>query len=203
MKKNLALVFALIGWFAVVAQYVLMVENRTVSFSETTIRFFSFFTILTNTLVAAYFTFIVFANNKNYAPITKPGILTAITIYITMVGLVYQVVLRHVWQPKGLQLIVDELLHSVIPVLVIFFWFLYEVTKPIKNSQVLKWASYPLLYLAFILIRGSFSGFYPYPFVDVTSLGITKALINAAVLLLVFMVISALFIFIGKALIKR
>ncbi|REG88727.1 hypothetical protein C8N25_108162 [Algoriphagus antarcticus] len=120
-----------------------------------------------------------------------------------MVGIVYQVALRHVWQPQGLQMVVDELLHSIIPILVIIFWAKYEKTKSVNYSQLLKWAIYPITYLAYILIRGSFSNFYPYPFVDVTKLGMTAVLTNSVVLVLIFIVISSLFIFIGKAIIKR
>ncbi len=203
MKKNLTALFALVGWFAIIAQYFLMIENRVASIPETTIKFFSFFTILTNLIVAIYFTSLLFIKNKGSKLTGKSGTLTAIAVYITIVGLVYQVVLRHIWQPKGLQLIVDELLHSVIPVLVIIFWYLYEITRPIKYSQILIWAFYPLLYLVYILIRGNFSGSYPYPFIDVANLGLTKALINAGVLMLLFIIISALFIFIGKKIIKR
>ena len=203
MKRNLAVLFALIGWFALIAQYILMIENRQTPIPETTIRFFSFFTILTNLLVAIYFTYIGFTKNPTSKSIQQPGFLTAITIYITMVGLIYQIALRHVWQPKGLQLIVDELLHSLIPIITIIFWCLYEATKSVKYSQILKWAIYPVFYLCYILVRGRYSGFYPYPFIDVTSLGIEKALTNASVLLFVFIIISALFVFIGKSIIKR
>ncbi len=203
MKKKLALLFALIGWFAIIAQYILMIQNREASIAETAIRFFSFFTILTNILVAIYFTCLIFTKNQQSKLIGQPGTLTAVTIYITMVGLVYQFALRHLWQPQGLQLIVDELLHSVIPVLVIIFWYLYEITKPIKYAQILKWAIYPLAYLFYILVRGSFSDFYPYPFINVINLGIAKALTNAGVLLVMFLVIAALFLFIGKSIIKR
>ncbi|WP_205635818.1 Pr6Pr family membrane protein [Algoriphagus antarcticus] len=159
--------------------------------------------MLTNTLVAIYFTCIAFIKNQESNSINKPGILTAITIYIFMVGIVYQVALRHVWQPQGLQMVVDELLHSIIPILVIIFWAKYEKTKSVNYSQLLKWAIYPITYLAYILIRGSFSNFYPYPFVDVTKLGMTAVLTNSVVLVLIFIVISSLFIFIGKAIIKR
>jgi hypothetical protein len=203
MKRKLAILFALIGWFAVITQFVLMIENRATSITEAILRFFSFFTILTNILVAIYFTCIASLKNQESKLISKSGILTAITTYITMVGLVYQIALRHVWQPKGLQLIVDELLHSVIPVLVIIFWYLYETAKPAKYLQILKWAIYPLAYLLYILVRGSFSNFYPYPFVDVTNLGMAKALTNAGVLLLIFIIISAIFLFIRKSVIKR
>ena len=203
MKKKLAILFALIGWFAVIAQYILMIQNREASITETTIRFFSFFTILTNSLVAIYFTALAFTKNQESKLIGRPGTLAAITIYITMVGLVYQFALRHIWKPQGLQLIVNELLHSVIPVLVIIFWYLYETTKPVKYAQIFKWAIYPLAYLIYILVRGSFSNFYPYPFIDVSNLGMAKVLTNAGVILVMFLTIAALLLFIGKSIIKR
>lgn len=46
MKRNIAFIFAALGWFAVIAQYYLMIENRTISVSEATIRFFSFLLFL-------------------------------------------------------------------------------------------------------------------------------------------------------------
>jgi hypothetical protein len=104
MKRLLSIFFAIIAWFAVLVQYYLMVENRVASIGETTIRFFSFFTILTNSLVAIYFSLITLKAEKGlWARIYQPGTLTAITVYITIVGLVYQIILRPLWQPTGLQ----------------------------------------------------------------------------------------------------
>ena len=163
----------------------------------------SFFTILTNALVAIYFTRLVFDKNQQSKLISKPGTLTAITVYITVVGLVYQVALRQAWHPTGLQMVVDELLHSVMPILVIIFWYLYETTRAVKYSQILQWLIYPLVYLIYILVRGSFSNFYPYPFINVTTIGMSKALTNAGILIIIFLIISAVFLAIGKAIIKR
>lgn len=199
MKNRLSLFLALIVWFALIAQYFLMIENKTTSTVEATIRFFSFFTILTNSLVALYFT-AFFLKSKW---IHKPGILSAIAVYITIVGLVYQVALRHIWHPEGLQRIVDELLHSIIPIIVVIFWSLYEKTKAIPYSQILKWAIYPFLYFVYTLIHGHFSNFYPYPFINVTELGIKAVAINSGIILALFLIISSLFIFIGKSIIKR
>lgn len=199
MKKFLALFFAIIAWFAVITQLYLMIENRVVSMPETILRFFSFFTILTNLLVAIYFTASLFlkTNNENNF-LKKPGVLTAITVYITIVGLVYQFILRSTWHPVGMQRLVDELLHSVIPLLVIFYWFLYERHSLVRYGQVFGWLVYPLCYLIFILVSGSYSSFYPYPFVDVGSLGMSKVLLNSLVLLAVFTGISGVFVFLGK-----
>ena len=140
VKKRLTLIFAILGWFAVLLQYYLIIENRVASVGETTIRFFSFFTILTNALAAVYLT--IKATKRTGAAshfFDKAGVLTAITVYITIVGLVYQVVLRHIWEPTGLQMIVDELLHSIMPVCVIVIWFLYEHKSAVTWSQLPSW----------------------------------------------------------------
>lgn len=198
-KRNLSLIFAIIVWFAILAQFYLIIENRVAPVPETIIRFFSFFTILTNILVAVYFTMNALGRNQ----FDKAGKLTAITIYITIVGLVYQVLLRHIWQPTGLQMVVDELLHSVNPLLVLIYWYLFEMKTSIKYKQIFGWMVFPIVYLVYILIRGNFSGFYPYPFINVSEIGISKALVNGLILLLFFYAVSAFFIFLGRILNKR
>jgi hypothetical protein len=171
-----------------------MIQNRTASIFETIIRFFSFFTIVTNTLVGLYFT----AQILRISKYNKAGTLTAITVYITIVGIVYQLLLRHVWQPNGMQLIVDELLHTINPLFVIVFWYLYEEKKQVKYGQISGWLLYPLVYLIYVLIRGSFSGFYPYPFVNVAKIGLAKTLLNSTMLLLFFILVAFLFVVIGR-----
>jgi ABC-type Na+ efflux pump permease subunit len=54
---------------------------------------------------------------------------TAITLYILIVGLVYNVILRFLWVLTGSQKIVDELLHLVIPVLVLLYWIVFVTKK--------------------------------------------------------------------------
>ncbi|MFT2008357.1 Pr6Pr family membrane protein [Pontibacter sp. 13R65] len=204
MKQKLSMIFAATAWFAVVVQYVLMMENRIAPIGESTVRFFSFFTILTNLLVAVYFSYqAVRGQEKQKTVLDKPGSLTAITVYIAIVGLVYQVVLRQTWEPRGMQRVVDELLHSVTPLLVVVFWYLYEQKSQIQWQGIPKWLLFPLIYLIFILFRGHFSGFYPYPFMDVTELGLQQVLLNAVLLLVVFVTVSVIFVAIGKRLQRR
>lgn len=199
MRKALNILVAVTGWFAIIAQFIVMLENRTTSIPEMVVRFFSFFTILTNILVASYFTSQIISSKGNSRNLfSKTGTLTAITVYITVVGLVYQIALRHLWKPTGLQMIVDELLHTIIPTLAIIYWFLYEQKSELKWKMIPKFLLYPLFYLAFILVRGQLSGFYPYPFINVTTLGWTQTLINSIVLFGVFLVLSSFFVGIGK-----
>lgn len=199
MKTKSAFFLAVMASVSVVTQYYLMIENRVTTISETTIRFFSFFTILTNLIVAVFF-ILYTLKHKNEQPsiINKPGTLTAVTVYITIVGLVYQILLRHIWEPKGIQRIVDELLHTILPILVILFWYCYENKAMISYKLIPRWLVYPMFYLLFIVARGSISGFYPYPFVDVENLGLLKVLLNSAGLVCLFIGIATLFIKIGK-----
>ena len=196
MSRRLALLFAIIAWFAVLVQLVLMIQNRTAPLTETIARFLTFFTILTNTLVAVYYTARA-AGSRSYL---KAGILTAIAVYITIVGLVYQVLLRGIWQPTGMQQLVDELLHTVNPLLFIVYWYLYEDKKAVRYRQIKGWLIYPLVYLGAILLRGAFAGFYPYPFINVDQIGYAKTMVNSLLLLLFFMLVAFAFVAVGKRL---
>jgi hypothetical protein len=198
-SKWVSLIIALLGWFALIAQFYLIILNRVTSVGETIIRYFSFFTILTNLLVALCFTCLL------WIPESKPGIffskstkLTAITVYIIVVGIIYNLILRFLWEPKGLQLIVDEILHTVIPALCVFFWWRYANPKKLEWKDAFPWLIYPLAYILLILIRGEFSGYYPYPFIDVNTIGYAKVLINSVILAVCFLGFSFLFIAIGR-----
>ncbi len=199
MRRTVAIAFALTGWFAVIMQYVLMLKNSEVAATETTIRFFSYFTILTNLLTAIVLTCESFRKTQD----SDSGFLTAIVVYITIVGMVYQISLRPLWSPQGMQKLVDELLHSVIPVFVILYWVLYGNKQRLQYKQLVGWLLFPLIYLAFVLTRGRFSGFYPYPFINVKELGIGKVLANAVGLTLGFVLVSVLFIAIGKRIYQK
>lgn len=127
---------ALMAWFAVVLQLYLIIKNRIRAIFDTIIQFFSYFTILTNILVAVCFTMLLLqsaSTRKNL--FTTPKVLTAVTVYILIVGLVYNIILRYLWKPEGMQLIADELLHSVNPVIFVLFWFIF-VPKKSYNGKM-------------------------------------------------------------------
>ena len=193
------ILIAITGWFALASQLYLIIQNRVVSVAETIIRFFSFFTILTNLIVAICVTVLLLKPNSKWGRwFLKPAIFTAITVYITIVGVIYNVILRFLWQPQGLQYVTDELLHTVIPLLFILFWFLYVSKTGLKYKNALPWLIYPLLYVVYTAIHGAITGFYPYPFVNVGELGYGKVLINTCGLLIAFLGLSLFLIAVAK-----
>lgn len=189
----------LLGWIAIIGQFILLIQNRQADVPETIIRFFSYFTILTNILATLYFTSrISVFKNSSLSKISNSGNLTAITAFILVVGLVYQIILRGTWQPTGLQRIIDELLHSVIPLFVFLYWLKFANKNDLNFKNIKVWLWYPIGYFIYIIIRGHFSNFYPYPFVDVTTIGYPQVLINAAIVSLFFLFIMGTLIFIGN-----
>ena len=197
--RIIALLGALIGWFAIITQLYLMLTNRVVPVPETLLRFFAFFTIDTNIIVALCFTFIFLGDKYRLGRFfSKTSTVTAITVYITIVGIVYNIILRGIWDPQGMQRLVDELLHSVIPALFIIYWFIFVPIEQLKWKHAFPWLIYPLLYMTYALIHGAITKFYPYPFVDVNKLGYGKALANAGGVLLIIFLLSIALIGTGK-----
>jgi hypothetical protein len=190
---------AITGWFSVISQFYLILANRVVPVPETVIRFFSYFTVLTNILVAFFFTILLLKPaSAPGAFFSRPGVLTAVTAYITFVCIAYNLLLRHVWNPEGFQLIVDELLHVLIPLLSVLYWLIFVPKAGLQWKSTLSWLVYPVVYFLAVLIRGALSGFYPYPFFDVSKLGYFKVLLYDGGLILAFLLLSLLFVAIGK-----
>jgi hypothetical protein len=192
-------VLLLLGWFAIGVQFYLYMGSKAAAFGELLVRFFSFFTILTNLLVALCCTSLAFFRSSRLGKFfSVPQTQTAIAVYIVIVGLIYNTILRFLWQPEGWQKVVDELLHSVIPVLFVVYWLAFVPKKSLRWGDFWIWLAYPLAYLAFIMVRGSFGGYYPYPFVDLNALGFFTVMVNCLGITLLFVFFSLLFIGIGK-----
>ncbi len=194
-QSTIIFIGAVAGWFALITQLYLILANRTTSIAETLFRYFGFFTILTNIMVALCFTALLFRKDTFFH---KASTQTAIAVYILVVGAVYNIILRFLWAPQGLQKIVDELLHTIVPLLYILYWFLYRNRAALPWKNAFTWLLYPLIYIVYTLVRGSVVHFYPYPFINVDKLGYATVFKNSILLTFVFFGLSLLFIAITR-----
>jgi hypothetical protein len=128
---------------------------------------------------------------------------SAIAVYLFIVFVGYNLLLRHIWTPTGLQFWVDELLHDIIPILFLIYWVFFVLKGRLNALHPISWLLYPVLYLLFALMRGAIDGFYPYPFIDVEQSGYRTVLRNSGGLLLAFITGSYLFVAIDKLLYRR
>ena len=187
-------VMAVSGWFALGLQFPLAIagaQAKGISPAGAVINYFSFFTMLTNILVALGLSCSLWAPGSKLGRFfALPGVRTGLALYIGVVGAVYALVLRELWSPAGLQKIADVLLHEVVPVLYVLYWVVFVSTTRLEWKSVLRWLIYPAVYLVYTLLHGAFSGWYPYPFMDVSVIGVGRVFLNSAGLLAAFLIVG-------------
>ena len=198
MQTYLVIV-AILAWLGLAIQFYIIITNRTVSIPETIVRYFSYFTILTNIFVALYCTYVLLKPDSRWGKyFSRPNVVPAITVYIAVVGITYNTILRHLWNPHGWEMVGDELTHLVIPVLFLLYWLVFSPKGELKWKDTFPWLIYPLIYFVWVIIFGALSGFYPYYFIDVNKLGYSKALLHSGMLTIGFLLLSLLFVAIDK-----
>ena len=147
-------------------------------------RMAGYFTILTNLLVALSMLAVGLR-----APINAAWA-AGLTLWITMVGIVYHAVLARLWAPVGLAYWADQGLHTAVPLLMAAWWAAFA-PKAVTVRHLPLWLIWPLAYCVYALIRGTLTGFWAYPFIDVSMLGWTRVGLNVLGLLAAFAVLGA------------
>ena len=185
------ILFAVVGWAALMAQYVLSLQAGTRSVLGSTVVFFSYFTILTNLLVALALTAPALAPDSRLGRWTaSEGVRAALAMYIAVVGLIYHLLLDATWNPQGLLFYVNQVLHTVMPIAFVLDWLLFVPKGRLRWIDPVKWLAYPLLYGVFTVIHGQIIRWYPYWFIDIGELGWGQALLNFGGLLAFFLALG-------------
>jgi len=141
-----------------------------------------FFTVITNLTVAVTITRIALGGA------VPPSLLGGVIIAILLVGVVYMTLLRGLLELSGGALLADALLHRVSPVLAAFWWLVFAPHGRLRWRAAWWWALYPLAYFAYAIVRGRIDGRYPYPFIDVATIGLAQTLLNAIAIAVAFIV---------------
>lgn len=187
-QKFLLSILAVAAWAGLLIQLFLLIYNTPengMNVLQAIGHFFRFFTILSNIAVAIVVSLLLMKGEGH--PFLKPANLTAVAVYIFVVGLVYNLVLRQLWSPQGWQWVADNLLHVATPALYLLYWGLFVSAKPRQWILAVRWLLFPAIYFVYAIIRGQLEGVYPYPFIDVNQLGLQKVLFNAVGIMLLFL----------------
>ncbi|MCF5144462.1 hypothetical protein GIW41_09690 [Pseudomonas sp. PA-6-1D] len=203
MKRYVATA-ALAGWTGLAIQQYLIFYSRWeagASLLGGLINFFSFFTVLTNTLVVVVLSYAL-VNRESAAKrfFLAPAVSSGIAASIVVVSLAYNLLLRHLWSPTGFQFIADELLHDVMPLLFVIYWWRCVPKGTLRFKHIGGWVIYPLVYFGYVLLRGHLLGQYQYPFIDVDSLGYPQVFVNAGGILAGFVGIALAVVGLDKVL---
>lgn len=109
----------------------------------------------------------------------------SLLVSVLMVGSIYHLFLAGALNPQGLHWWGTQGMHTGLPILVTLWWVLYA-PKDISPAQAPLFIAWPVLYTAYALARGALTGFWPYPFMDVPTLGLVRVLANLVAIGLVF-----------------
>ncbi|RKS23418.1 hypothetical protein BJ917_2474 [Pseudomonas sp. WPR_5_2] len=193
-RRRFVAVAAILGWAGLSIQMYLIFHSRwtlAASLLGGLVSFFSYFTVLSNTLVATVLTCELTARESAARRwFLQPWVSSGIAVSIAVVGLVYSLLLRHLWHPEGWQWLTDELLHDVMPLLFLVYWWCWVRKGTLRLRHIALWMIYPLVYFAYSMLRGHLLATYPYPFIDVGKLGYPQVFVNAAGLLAGFVLIG-------------
>jgi len=201
-RQRLITCAAVLGWAGLGIQLYLIFFARLsvgASLLGGLVSFFSYFTILTNTLVATVLTCAV-THRESAARrwFLQPWVSSGIAVSIAVVGLAYSILLRHLWHPQGWQFVADELLHDVMPLMFLGYWWCCVPKGTLRLWHLPLWLIYPLVYFIYALLRGHLLGAYAYPFIDVALLGYAQVFINAGGIMVGFVLIGLLVIGIDR-----
>ena len=193
-RRRFVAVAVLLGWAGLSIQLYLIFYSRWAlgaSLLGGLLSFFSYFTVLTNTLVATVLTCALTSRESAARRwFLQPWVSSGIAVSIAVVGLAYNVLLRHLWHPEGWQWLADELMHDVMPLLFLAWWWMCVPKGTLRLRHIALWVIYPLVYFAYALLRGHLLATYPYPFIDVDTLGYPQVFVNAGGLLAGFVLIA-------------
>ena len=205
--RPFAAIAAVIGWLALGLQLLLTIR-LTMANGQGALAgvwiYLGYFTVLTNLAAALALTAAASGRRGGLGKFfARPDVHTAIAMSIIVVAAVYHLLLQQLWQPQGWQIVGDDALHTLMPLLFVLYWWLAVPKVTLRGRQVFAWQVYPACYFVYALARGALNGWYPYPFLDVGALGYLRVLGDALGVLLVFIVVGLLLVTLGRWQVRR
>ena len=88
--------------------------------------------------------------------------------------------------------------HYVIPPLYALFWLAFIAKGTLHLRDVPAILIPPLVYGAYTLVHGALSGFYPYPFVNVTNLGYVRVFENILGFIVFFSLVGSIYVLVDR-----
>lgn len=159
------------------------------------LRFFAFFTILSNIFAAVVWLWL--AIRWRQARTRNDDLLRgAATLYLVVTFVVVVVLL----QGAELSLsnpLVDFVVHKLFPVLAVIDWIIDPPETDLRMTDIAMWLVFPLAWVAFTLIRGGLDNWYPYPFLDPANGGYRSVAYHVIVIFAGFLVIAGVIVALG------
>lgn len=166
-------------------------SSATLPLGVRLLRFFSYFTIQSNivVLVAAVLLALRPGRDGSIWRIVRLDSLLG----IVTTGIVYAVILAPLVRLEGIAFVATFLLHYLSPWLFLACWIVVGPRPRITWATVGGAFVWPVAWIAYTLIHGAISNWYPYPFLNVANLGYPVAARNIVIILIAAGVLAVLF----------
>ncbi|MFD8784173.1 Pr6Pr family membrane protein [Kitasatospora sp. NPDC059599] len=166
------------------------------------VNYFSYFTVLSDLAGVAVLGYGGWAGLTGRRPVPDE-VRGAVVLYLVITGLFYGTYLAS--YPDQLVIPwVDDVLHRVMPLLVLADWLVDPPARRVRPAAVLGWLAFPLLYLVYALLRGHAVDWYPYTFLDPGRHGGYRRVAGAGFLMTVTVIlVGAAVAAVGNALATR
>ena len=174
LLRGWAALTALMAAASLLLQYLLLVQGpgAAAGIGVATLRFFGYFTILSNLAVCVGCGWLVLGR------VLKPAVAASLALCIGVTACVYVLALQGLWQPTGLQWWVDAGLHYVVPALFLLGWLLLLPHGELRWRALGGVLLVPLVYLGWAMLVAAMTGQAPYPFLELQRLGLAAFLLN-------------------------
>jgi hypothetical protein len=157
------------------------------------LRFVSYFTVQSNVLV------LLVSAICTLDPLRDSRLLRIIRldalVGITVTGLVHWFLLRPLLDLHGLSYLTDKLLHVAVPLLALGGWLLVRPRELLSvggtAGTVLRALVWPVGWLVYTTLHGAVTGWYPYPFLDVSRHGYGPVALDCLGVAVLFVVLAA------------
>ncbi|MCW5874128.1 MAG: Pr6Pr family membrane protein [Anaerolineales bacterium] len=155
------------------------------------VNYFSYFTNLSNIILAVVFVIGALNLWQRRKPTPEQDLVRGgSVVYIAVVGIVYGILLRDI-DLGSLAPWINTLLHYINPVVGIADWIISPPKSKLSLPKTRVWLLFPLVYLAYTLVRGALVNWYPYPFLNpATAGGYGAVALYSVAILAVFLAFS-------------
>ena len=154
-------------------------------------RLFSFFTVESNIVVLIVAALLVVTPLRRgpWWDVVRLNALLAITI----TGIVFALILAPKLHLTGWSLVATIGFHYVSPWATVAGWLVFGPRPRFRWSTVAGAFILPVAWLVYVFTQGMFTNWYPYPFLDVTNIGLAAALVNALLVIVVGLALALVY----------
>lgn len=184
-------------------QLLLVIGNVNIGFGPSNaplgqriIEFFSYFTIESNVLVGVATGMLAARPDRDegFWRVLRIGSMFGITVTL----IIYQLLLAPLAAFTGIAAVSNVGLHYVVPVVAILGWILFGPHPRITWKALLLATIWPAAYIVLTVIQGAITGFYPYPFVNITKLGFTTVALNGAGVVVLLLAVGSIYLLVDR-----